>query len=488
MDRVAAERRAADWALEVIAEVERHHRGDFARSLYAQLTRAALAAIADDPEEQRSRLFELAYRGLQLGRAVKHSLRPRSTGKCFALFLPRNNPQLIDHLPIAAELERLGRQTAIAVQGSFFRELAGKHQVMLLADSNPAGALWESAQLGAAVKAIKAAVRARPLPEIEPDELSRRVTQVLNECLPLFVDYRRTVAEALDRLQPHVVVVGNANILEGRVAISEARARGIRTLGIQHGSILAGDHAWRSCQLDAVFAWGDRARRTLIECGLAQEQVRVTGCPRMDGFFASQHKPAGDRVLVASSGAGHQVGMEEHLRFIETVYAAAERTPELKWVAKLHRKDSPALYVDAATKHPKAKVEVVASSAAAWGQDIFEWLEGAAALVTVVSTTALEAIAIDIPAISVQPRPDSRKGQLSFLDACQVVCDADRLVQAVADARGAGRAEMVARGHALRDAFFAHRGTAALASAQAAVTLVESTSQGDPRRWTSVSA
>ncbi|MFT3837816.1 MAG: hypothetical protein QM723_12560 [Myxococcaceae bacterium] len=488
MDRAAAERRAADWALEVIAEVERHHPGDFARSLYAQLTRAALAAIAHDPEERPSRFVELAYRGLQLGRAVRHSLRPRSSGKCFALLLPRNNPQLIDHLPIAAELERLGHQPVIAVQGSFFRELAGKHQVMLLADSSPAGAVWESAQLSASVKAVKAAARSKPLEDIAPEEIARRVGNVVSECLPLFVDYRRAVAEALDRLQPHVVVVGNANILEGRVAIGEARARGIRTVALQHGSILAGDHAWRACQLDAVLAWGDRARRTLIECGLAEEQVRVTGCPRMDGFFASTHKPAGDRVLVASSGAGHQVGMEEHLRFIETVYAAAERTPELTWVAKLHRKDSPALYVDAAAKYPKAKVEVVNTSAAAWGQDIFEWLEGAAALVTVVSTTALEAIAIDIPAISVQPRPDARKGQLSFLDACRVVCDADGLVQALADARGPKRAEMTSRGHALRDTFFAHRGTAALASAQAAVTLVESTSQGEPGRWTSVSA
>ena len=53
-----------------------------------------------------------------------------------------------------------------------------------------------------------------------------------------FMEYRSALRSELARLRPKIVVVGNPNILEGRVAISEARAAGVPVVAMQHGSVM----------------------------------------------------------------------------------------------------------------------------------------------------------------------------------------------------------------------------------------------------------
>lgn len=74
--------------------------------------------------------------------------------------------------------------------------------------------------------------------------------------------------------------------------------------------------------------------------------------------------------------------------------------PEMKFVAKLHRKDNLEHYSIAQSQISSSKLIVVPSGHAALPSDIFEWLQGAFVLLTGGSTTAIEAMALDIPVIT----------------------------------------------------------------------------------------
>jgi hypothetical protein len=111
-------------------------------------------------------------------------------------------------------------------------------------------------------------------------------------------------------------------------------------------------------------------------------------------------------------------------------------TPELEWTIKLHAKDREEFYATVCPQgHPR--VRIVRGDPEKYGLDIYDYLKSAQALVTITSSTALDAMAVDVPVITVDVWPAGQGPQgIEFLErGCTVrVRTAVELARAVRQA------------------------------------------------------
>ncbi len=390
----------------------------------------------------------------------------------FCVMLPRMPGHLADLVPVARELTRSGHRTVLATD-------ALEHEVV------SAGLLWASssnvrsrhfasalAQLARlAQRALAAETRLGELPLPLTQHLAFRV---VTENLAPLAELASGVIRLLNDYQPRVLVVGNPYTMEGRAAALLAQSAGVRTSSIEHGSIFAHDPYWERCLVDQVLVWGEPSARALISSGVRPGSVRVVGAPRLDAFVHARgtRPPA---VLVASSGGGDQVSHTEHAKFVDTVYSAASSTQDISWVVKLHPKDDPGIYAAAAARHPRAQVSVVRGERARAGTEIFEFLARAGVLVTVVSTTALDAMAVGVPVIAVTADVPARRARIEFLarETATRVETATELAAAVRAKIESGPDSTDQRAAAYASEHYANRGQAAERAAQALLALTE---------------
>jgi hypothetical protein len=207
-----------------------------------------------------------------------------------------------------------------------------------------------------------------------------------------------------------VLVVGNDLTLEGRSACLVARARGAPTACLMHGAVtgspLQGHHL-----TDRFLVYGNASRDTVVRLGLSECRVAIVGAPQVPPAPRSTEDthpairallglaPGAPWGLVATSGPGHSVSEGSHQRFVQTLARLAARHPELRLVAKLHRKDRENYYVTA-TREAKGLTWVPAG-APGIPDDIADWLPGCTLLVTGASTAAVDAMLADVPVITV---------------------------------------------------------------------------------------
>ena len=229
----------------------------------------------------------------------------------------------------------------------------------------------------------------------------------------------QAVVETVLRVAPlRAVVVGNPYTFEGRTAALVARSHGLPTACIEHGSIAPRDPRWARCPVDLVCAWGSPSRDALLACGLAPKSIAVTGAPRLDEVVSPVSRSAstleGPYLLVATSGPGDSVSLVQHLDFIARLYRAAEIC-RLRFLVKLHPKDRRDHYREAVARHPGARVELRPASRRNTGLEIFDFLRGARALITVTSTAAVDAMVVGVPVIVVAPFETRDLPDLAYL-------------------------------------------------------------------------
>lgn len=221
----------------------------------------------------------------------------------------------------------------------------------------------------------------------------------------------------LESVQPSISIVGNAYTLEGRLLILNSKAFNIPSVVIEHGSIFSNDPIWEDCPAEMIFAWGEPSRRALQSCGISKDRIAVTGGPRYDLVFQGRHVNGAqgddDRarcILVATSGPGDQVSMSQHREFIRALMHAARKHPDIRWIVKLHKKDSAEYYREREADGCH-NVSVVSGTYARDGLEIFDYLRKACAMVTISSSAALDAMAVKVPVISYNVWHDSKAFQ-----------------------------------------------------------------------------
>ena len=358
------------------------------------------------------RAYERRFLGVE-------TISRRPSGRVVLLF-PRHIGHLTDILPVATKIREL--DGASVVCAALDRRLAkyaysgGLPVIGVFSSLTSQLRRWrvEATQLLPSIERV--IQRTICSTEFDPDQANALADNTVQTMRNSFHDLyitARAVKHLLDVFDPELVLVGNPYTYEGRLAAVAARARSIPAAVIEHGSIFPNDPIWEECPIDLVCAWGNPSRDALLSCGIANEQIVVTGAPRYDSIFARAQEsglrkdPAQAYLLVATSGPGDQVTLDQHLDFIRALYRAAATHPEIRWLIKLHKKDRPEYYATPAGSDVK-NVTVVRNQTAQEGLYIFEYLRAARGLVTISSTAALDAMAVDVPVITYDVWPEGR--------------------------------------------------------------------------------
>ncbi len=205
--------------------------------------------------------------------------------------------------------------------------------------------------------------------------------------------------------KPKVLFVGNHYAHDGKLICLIAKELGIPSMCIQHGGVLPADPQWDGCHVNLMLAWGESSKSIITTCGQKENEVAVTGSPGLDPIFGSMRaERIEDRktLLVATSGAGDLVSYEQHLTFVKLLLSAAKMTPDIQWIVKLNRKDKEVYYVDETGVTPPN----LQLKRGPWGSrmgrlEIYDYLERSSALLTVSSSSGLDAMAVGLPVIAV---------------------------------------------------------------------------------------
>jgi hypothetical protein len=180
-----------------------------------------------------------------------------------------------------------------------------------------------------------------------------------------------------------------------------------------------------------IAAAGDRFRRQLMEQGVAGDKIRVTGQPRLDGAMQAVKQMSGEtaskaeRVLLYCN----QPIPESHLldRLFVDLVTACDACDNVRLLVKLHPRDLP---VDHWMKllpegAGRSLLEVTNS------RKLDECFRLADAMMTVASTTSLEAMAAGLPVALVNYLPIAWYLPYDELGAALSIASADTLGESI---------------------------------------------------------
>jgi hypothetical protein len=230
------------------------------------------------------------------------------------------------------------------------------------------------------------------------------------DVLPMVIEARLAAAR-LARRRPRVVVIGNDLTPEGRAAQDVFHRFGIPTASLAHGFV-SGNPLSAHHTVDRMLVEGDVHRRHLLRVGVPEERVVVVGAPHLDARPAQSGRrdpevaaavgadAARPFVLVALSGAGHSISQGHHEAIVTALARCSALLPDVDFVVRCHWKDSPDLYRQKAAEIPGARLLLPAGGGRA-ASDIAAWLQGAGALVTGASASAVDAMFLGVPVVTV---------------------------------------------------------------------------------------
>jgi len=226
---------------------------------------------------------------------------------------------------------------------------------------------------------------------------------------------------ALDALQPKVLVTYAEAGGWGRALVLEARRRGIKSVGVQHGFIyrhwlnyLHEPDEMRPSPTNATDCGFPRPDCTLLYDGFAREHLerrghfppdslQVTGSPRMEWFVDTAGRLGGEeRARIredASIPAGAHIVLvaAKHAQlgaWFKALVDATRARPDVVVLVKPHPAEGEEPYLEDAAGAPHVRV-------APGSADLARLTAIARVLVTAHSTSAIEAMALDVPALVV---------------------------------------------------------------------------------------
>jgi len=335
--------------------------------------------------------------------ARRHSARPTEAAVCF---WPREITHLEVQIPVADALQRRGVEVAwVAGAPHLAQELHRRKIPSLFPAAAWPEALAVARRWGEGIGGTLTREPGVPLPH------AGVVRRTLRSQLPVAARATATALGIAATVHPGVLVVGNDLTLEGRLGALVAQTRSIATAALMHGLVSAepmhGQH-----RVDRFLVYGEASRKLLLACGAAADRIAVTGCPKLDppprqlGHIHPQlarrlNLQTGEPwILVAFSGPGHSVSHDHHRRLIEAVGRASTALPEVRFVARLHRKDAPEPYRAMIDRVPGARLTVVRHGQRGYPTAIFDWLQGCRGVITGASTVAVEAMLMEVPVIT----------------------------------------------------------------------------------------
>lgn len=210
------------------------------------------------------------------------------------------------------------------------------------------------------------------------------------------------IKSVIESSKPKIILVGNPFVSEGRLLVAAAQGYDIACAFMQHGTVDASDPLQLALPVSRAFVWNKQTCNTLLRCGYTEDQVVVSGAAWLDDFeLVKKEKRIYDNpiVIVALSGAGHSIGLDEHKKIVERIYLAAKELPQVRFIFRLHPKDDEKIYQETATRMGNPTCEIVKANVK---RNIFDQLAEAHALITVGSTSAIDAFLCSVPVITIE--------------------------------------------------------------------------------------
>jgi hypothetical protein len=226
---------------------------------------------------------------------------------------------------------------------------------------------------------------------------------------------------ALDAVRPGVVITYAEAGGWGRALALEARRRAIPMVGLQHGFIYrhwlnyrhepdemrppfdgSSDAGFPLPTLTLVF--DEYAAEHLVRAGrFPREALAVTGSPRLDAMVAEANRLSRDDIDRARREAGAEAGQplvlivskfSEIRPHLPALLDALRSLEQVRGAIKTHPAETPALYEAAAAAAHNLRILPSAAPLA-------PLLRGAAVVVTVNSTVAIDSLVLGVPALSI---------------------------------------------------------------------------------------
>jgi hypothetical protein len=132
------------------------------------------------------------------------------------------------------------------------------------------------------VRALTNNTDAFRVPNAVKRETARRIWNAFADARYLLAPHLAVAKNALNTLQPQVILSPDVADPRTRLYALLARERGIPVLEIQLGSFGEEATEWRFFRSSAVAAWGERSKRVLAAHGVPETKIFVTGSPRHD--------------------------------------------------------------------------------------------------------------------------------------------------------------------------------------------------------------
>jgi UDP-N-acetylglucosamine 2-epimerase len=189
-----------------------------------------------------------------------------------------------------------------------------------------------------------------------------------------------------------------------------ANERDVITVSLAHGST-TGDPLQGAQIANKFLVYGENSYKQLIEKGVSDRKLEIVGAPYLDSGIKQtgrinseiKRKLLKDKeqmILIATSGPGHTISYNHHVKTIKSIMKVTTRYPEIKFVAKLHRKDRIEYYEKIKKEIPESKLIVVPNNTSKYPNNIFTWLQGCKLLMTGASSCAVEAMVMKVPVIT----------------------------------------------------------------------------------------
>jgi len=217
---------------------------------------------------------------------------------------------------------------------------------------------------------------------------------------PEVIKYIELINNMLEFEKPKLLVVMNEITTLGNIAVSIAKEKKIQTLCIQHGAIANNPGSFVPVSVDKVAVWGEYSKKVMMEHNTPEEKIVITGAPQFDilkdynkGITPKIAKEIGlditkKYVLITTQNYPF---MEDVLR---SVCNTVKLIPELQLVIKTHPSE---YFADKYVKiAQKSGIKSIVTS-----KYLYPLLKSCSAMITVSSTTGMEALMMKKPVITV---------------------------------------------------------------------------------------
>lgn len=227
---------------------------------------------------------------------------------------------------------------------------------------------------------------------------------------------------AVAQLQPRIVVVTDPSDGDAKSFTLVGRSRTIPSLCIQYGLVCDADSEWALCAQDHVAVFDAEIAVCIAGHGVPRDRIHITGNPRFDCYRDDPVARAAWRtrcgiareaavvafmsVPAATGGVGQlesYLTIPEHAQLLQAVYAIPRADPHWVLVVKPHPEEPLAAHRHMVASQSGAHIRLVPHETA------YQVLNAADVVITLHSTTGLEAIYLGKPLVTINltGRPDN---------------------------------------------------------------------------------